>query len=73
MVELLAIKDGTHYIRWQDDIFTTCALAQASVYPLEQEEKALALLQQARQQGLALAGLVKLTIHEEPYYLPEMR
>lgn len=67
MVELLAVKKGEDYIRFDDGGFEPCPMAKASVYPLAQEGVVKELLTRYQKHGLATAILVKLTIHEEVY------
>ena len=71
MVELLAVKKGDSYIRFLGDGFETCTMSKASVYPLAQKDVVKELLGRHKAHGLSDAILVKLTIQEEVYDLPE--
>lgn len=69
MVELLAVKYGERYLRFRDDDFEFCDMARATVYPLDQQDKIRKKLRTCQERGLAGAGIVKLTIHEEAFAL----
>lgn len=69
MIELLAIKDGERYLRFQGDDFELCAMAKATVYPLAQQDQVYEKLRTCQAQGLTEAVIVKLTIHEEDFTL----
>ena len=67
MTELLIIKAGESYFRCREDNFDPCELNKASVFPLDQADKARQLCQKLRETGVAGAELRKLTIIEESY------
>jgi len=67
MTELLIIKAGDDYFRFQEESFAPCAMNKASVFPLTELDKAERLCQRLRDAGLAEVALHKLTIFEEPY------
>ncbi len=66
MTELLIIKSGNEYLRFQGNEFESCPLNKASVFPLGQVEEVRNLRAKLAAVGLA-ARLMKLTIIEEPY------
>lgn len=66
MIELLIIKSGDEYLRFQGNEFEPCPLNKASVYPLGQVEEARNHCAKLAAAGIA-ARLMKLTITEEPY------
>jgi len=67
MTELLIIKAGAEYFRFQEDGFTPCAMNQASVFPMKKLAEAKGLCKKIGDAGIAEAILYKLTIVEEPY------
>jgi hypothetical protein len=67
MTELLIIKAGESYFRCREDNFDPCELNKASVFPLDQADKARQLCQKLRETGVVGAELRKLTIIEESY------
>ena len=56
MTELLIIKAGDDYFRCRDDHFEPCTLSKATVFPLEQAERARLLCRK-----LALTGVVAIS------------
>ncbi len=70
MTELLIIKAGKSYFRCREDNFVPCELSKASVFPLEQADKARQLCQKLQETGVVGAELRKLTITEESYEPP---
>ena len=71
MVELLIIKAGNDYLRFDGHGYHRCELNQASVYPLTQAAAVRARFRRVRDQGMAEAELKKLVIREEPYPMEE--
>lgn len=67
MTELLIIKAGKNYFRCREDNFEPCALSKASVFTLEQADKARQLCKKLQETGVADVELKKLTIIEESY------
>lgn len=67
MTELLIIKAGESYFRCREDNFAPCELSKASVFPLEQADKARQLCRKLQETGVVGAELRKLTIIEESY------
>lgn len=67
MTELLIIKAGESYFRCREDSFEPCELSKASVFPLEQADKARQLCRTLQETGVLGAELRKLTIIEESY------
>jgi len=70
MTELLIIKAGENYFRCREDNFAPCELSKASVFPLEQVDKARQLCKKLLETGVVDAELRKLTIIEESYEPP---
>ncbi|GAB6192192.1 hypothetical protein [Desulfocastanea catecholica] len=67
MTELLIIKAGESYFRCREDNFEPCDLSKASVFPLEQADKARHLCKKLQETGVVGAELRKLSIIEECY------
>lgn len=67
MTELLIITAGKSYFRCREDTFEPCELSKASVFPLDQADKAKQLCQKLQETGVVGAELRKLTILEESY------
>ena len=67
MTELLIIKAGDDYFRCRDDHFEPCTLSKATVFPLEQAERARLLCRKLALTGVVGPVLKKLTIFEEPF------
>ena len=67
MTELLIIKAGENYFRCREDNFQPCDLSKASVFPLDQADKARQLCRKLQETGVVGAELRKLTIIEESY------
>ncbi|WP_457576958.1 hypothetical protein [Desulfomarina sp.] len=66
-MELLVIKEGESYFRFQDGTARPCAMAKASVFPLEQVEKVKKLVEKLKREGKTEAIIVQLTISEKIY------
>ena len=66
MSELLIIKAGAEYLRFNGDEFALGPLNKASVFPLVQVEEAKERCRKLAAAGVA-AVLMKLIILEEPY------
>ncbi len=62
---LLAIKTGKKYIQQKDNKIITCEMNKASVFPIDQKQKAETIVTQAKQAGFPDATLYKLTITEK--------
>lgn len=67
MTELLIIKAGDDYFRCREDRFEPCTLSKASVFPLDQADKARLLRRKLAMTGVVGPVLKKLTIIEEPF------
>lgn len=67
MTELLIIKAGENYFRCREDHFEPCELSKASVFPLNQADRARSLCRKLMMTGVAAPVLRKLTIIEEPF------
>jgi hypothetical protein len=66
MTELLIIKAGDDYFKFDGREFVCCEMNKASVFPLSQLETARALQHTLQARGIA-AVIMKLTILETPY------
>ncbi len=66
MIELITIKAGKDYFRFNEEKFTRCNMSKASVYPLSDLDKATILCQQLQKSNID-AKLMKLTITEESF------
>jgi hypothetical protein len=64
MTELLIIKSGEEYYRFNPDGFEECGLNKASVFPLSQFEEARSGCKTLAEAGIN-GQLMKLTITEE--------
>lgn len=67
MKELLIIKAGNDYYRFDGGSYFPCELSKASVFPLNKVESAGKLCTTLREDGIE-AALIKLTIFEEKYH-----
>ncbi|WP_028583470.1 hypothetical protein [Desulfogranum mediterraneum] len=67
MEQLLIIKAGADYFRFQGSGHSRCSLQQASVYPLAAAQQVRTLLAGLHDQGLTEAAIHLLTITEEPF------
>lgn len=67
MTELLIIKAGNDYFRCSENRFEPCSLSKASVFPLDQADKARHLCRKLAVTGVVGPTLKKLTITEEPF------
>mgnify|MGYP001228426553 CR=1 FL=1 len=67
MTELLVIKVGDDYLRFQEDRFERCSMSKASVFPFKEIFRAREALVEVKRAGLD-GRIVKLTIHEEPLF-----
>ena len=64
--ELLIVKGGGSYYRFNEGEISPCSMNKASVFPLERLDVVRKLCEQVRETGIA-ADLMKLTISEEPF------
>lgn len=68
-MELLVIKDGEHYFRFEGDSHFPCRLNEASVFSMEKVAEVKALKRKLEKDGLSAVGITKLTISEEPFLM----
>lgn len=66
MTELLVVKSGEEYLRFQDDDFAFCTMSKASVYPLSRLAEVCSRMHQVTRAGIE-CKLMKLTITETAF------
>ncbi len=67
MQELLIVKAGSRYYRFQDRQYHTCELNKASVFPMEKIDTVKELINRLQDDGIKKPYIARLTITEEPY------